>query len=75
MGGEDFALYGSTEHKVPTVMYWLGTVTGEKIAKGGLPGLHSPFYYPEPEETIRTGIRVSSQALLDILNEVSYEND
>lgn len=75
MGGEDFALYGNTEHKVPTVMYWLGTVTEEKIKGGNLPGLHSPFYFPIPEETIRTGVKVSSQALLDILNGHSTEND
>ena len=75
MGGEDFALYGNTEHKVPTVMYWLGTVTEEKIAKGNLPGLHSPFYFPIPEETIRTGVKVSTHSLIDILNNVPLEND
>ena len=68
MGGEDFSMYGSTEHDVPTVMYWLGSVTKEKIDAGNLPGLHSPFYFPEPEETIKTGVMVSSQSLLDLLH-------
>lgn len=69
MVGEDFACYGrSTEHKVPTVLYWLGTVTQEKIDNGDLPGLHSPYYYPDPENTIASGIKVNTAALLDLFN-------
>ncbi|NQZ77053.1 MAG: M20/M25/M40 family metallo-hydrolase, partial [Ekhidna sp.] len=68
MAGEDFARYGSTEHDVPTALYWLGTVSKEKIASGDLPGLHSPFYYPESEPSIRTGVTVSTNMLLDLLN-------
>jgi len=67
MVGEDFSCYGSTEHKVPTVLYWLGTVTQEKIDAGDLPGLHSPFYAPTPEETLMTGIKVNTQAMLDLM--------
>jgi amidohydrolase len=68
MGGEDFALYGRTEHDVPTAMYWLGTITQEKLASGDFPGLHSPFYYPESEPTIRTAVNVSSTMLMDLFN-------
>lgn len=66
---EDFARYGSTEHDVPTVLFWLGTVSQEKIDKNDLPGLHSPFYYPEPEASIRTGVEVVSSLLIDLFNE------
>ena len=66
---EDFARYGSTDHDVPTVLFWLGTVSEEKVAINDLPGLHSPFYYPEPEASIRTGVNVTSQILLDLFNE------
>lgn len=66
---EDFARYGSTEHDVPTVLFWLGTVSEEKVANNDLPGLHSPFYYPEPETSIRTGVNVTSQILLELFNE------
>lgn len=69
MGGEDFAWYGRTEHDVPTMMYWLGTVPPEKLEKGENPGLHSPFYYPAVEESIRTGVQVSTQAMLDLMSE------
>ncbi len=72
MGGEDFARYGLTEEDVPILMYWLGTVEQERIesaeAEGGkLPGLHSPFYYPDPEKTIRTGVTAMSTAVMELM--------
>ncbi|MEM8895394.1 MAG: amidohydrolase [Bacteroidota bacterium] len=66
MGAEDFAMYGRTQHDVPTAMFWLGTVTNEKLNSPDLPGLHSPFYYPESEPTIRTGVTVTTNMLLDL---------
>ena len=69
MIGEDFSMYGSTKDKVPTVLFWLGTVTQEKLNSNDLPGLHSPYYYPEPAESIKTGVAVVSQSLLDLFNE------
>ena len=66
MVGEDFAQYGNTDHDVPTVLYWLGTVTEEKIEKGDLPGLHSPYYFPEPKESLTTGISVNTEVLIDL---------
>ncbi|MEP2670344.1 MAG: amidohydrolase [Cyclobacteriaceae bacterium] len=68
MLSEDFSYYGQTEHKVPTVFYWLGTVPEARMKSGDLPGLHSPFYYPQPEISIETGVGVTSQALLDLFN-------
>ncbi|NRB51004.1 MAG: amidohydrolase [Saprospiraceae bacterium] len=68
MVGEDFARFGQTEHKVPTVLYWLGTVPDERMKSGDLPGLHSPYYYPDPAKSLETGVAVTSQALLDIFN-------
>ena len=73
MVGEDFARYGNTDHDIPTVMYWLGTVPKERIEKYNLgeyalPALHSPFYYPEIENSIRTGVLVSSESLIELFN-------
>ena len=68
MVGEDFSRYGQTPEKVPTTLFWLGTVTDEKIQSGNLPGLHSPFYYPEPEKSIETGIKVNTEVLTDLFN-------
>ena len=73
MVGEDFARYGNTNHDIPTVMYWLGTVPKERIEKYNLgeyalPALHSPFYYPEIENSIRTGVLVSTESLIELFN-------
>jgi hippurate hydrolase len=70
MGGEDFSRFGLAG--VPTFYYHLGTIAPERVeaaAKGGpgLPPTHSPFYYPVPEPTIRTGVLTMSLAVLDLL--------
>ena len=69
MVGEDFSMYGQTEENVPTVLFWLGTVPDERIKSGFLPGLHSPFYYPEPALSIETGVSVVTRSLLDLFNQ------
>ena len=69
MVGEDFACYGNTEHDVPTVLYWLGTISQERMEEGNLPGLHSPYYFPIPEETITTAVQVNSATLIDLFNQ------
>lgn len=69
MVGEDFAMYGSTSDKVPTTLYWLGTVPDARMKSGDLPGLHSPFYYPAPRKSIETGVMVTSQGLIDLFNQ------
>ena len=73
MVGEDFARYGSTKENIPTAMYWLGTVPKERMDKYiageyALPALHSPFYYPDIENSIRTGVKVSSESLIKLFN-------
>ena len=73
MVGEDFARYGKTEEKIPTAMYWLGTVPKERMQKYreenySLPALHSPFYYPEIEKSIQTGVTVNTNAIIDLFN-------
>lgn len=68
MLSEDFSYYGQTIEKVPTVFFWLGTVPDARLKSNNLPGLHSPFYYPEPEKSIETGVMVTTQALLDLFN-------
>jgi amidohydrolase len=67
MGGEDFSEYGRTPDKIPICMLWLGSVPAEKMKSGKVPSIHSPFYYPDPEPTIRTGVTALSAAVLDLL--------
>ena len=72
MVAEDFSRYGQTEHKVPTVLYWLGTVPPERMeaARNGasIPALHSAFYFPDPRSSIQTGVKVTSQILIDLMS-------
>jgi hippurate hydrolase len=68
MLSEDFSRYGQTPEKVPTVFFWLGTVPESRMKTNDLPGLHSPYYYPQPEISIETGVSVTTQALIDLFN-------
>ena len=54
---------------VPGLLFRLGSVAPERIrsADAPLPSLHSSQYAPEPELTLRTGIRVTSHMILDLL--------
>jgi hippurate hydrolase len=70
MGGEDFSRFRLAG--VPTFYYFLGSVAPERYEasrKGGhaLPPTHSPFYYPVPEPTIRTGVLTMSLAVLELV--------
>ena len=70
MGGEDFGMYGRTADKIPICMLWLGSVPA-KVMRGDKapPSIHSPFYYPDPEPTIKTGVTVLVAGVLDLMNE------
>lgn len=73
MGGEDFSRYGREEPRIPSAIYWLGAVPVEDYDKahagaGSLPSLHSPFFAPDPEPTIATGVKALSAAALELLN-------
>jgi hippurate hydrolase len=70
MGGEDFSQFG--RDGVPAFYFWLGAVDAERLARytrdgGKPPSLHSAGFYPEPEQTLRTGVRAMSQAVLELL--------
>jgi amidohydrolase len=70
MGGEDFSRFGRAG--VPIFIFWLGTVPPEKIEEARragrpLPSLHSAFYAPVPEPSVRTGVTAMSLAALELL--------
>jgi hippurate hydrolase len=68
---EDFANYGRTKEKVPSLMLWVGAekkVTMDKIKKGEkTPIVHSADFIPDYERTIITGIKSMSEAAFDLL--------
>jgi hippurate hydrolase len=70
MGAEDFSEYGKAG--VPIVMYRLGSVEGQRLARykelgQTPPSLHSAVYYPDVEEALTTGIVTMAGAVLDLL--------
>ncbi len=72
MGGEDFSEFGRTTDKIPICMFWVGGVNpgvyGEAQASGKtLPSLHSSFWAPDSETTIKTGITAMTAAVLEWL--------
>lgn len=72
MGGEDFGAYGRVEPKVPICIFWLGTVSAEKMADSrrsgrALPALHSSQFAPAPEPAIKTGVAAMCAAALELL--------
>jgi hippurate hydrolase len=70
MGAEDFGLFD--KGGVPIFMFRLGTIPPDRLAaskaKGEtLPSLHSPFYYPDPAPSLRTGVRAMTAAVVGLL--------
>ncbi|NJN05109.1 MAG: amidohydrolase [Rhodobacteraceae bacterium] len=72
MGGEDFGQFGRTEHKIPIFMFGVGTVTPQSFTEAmksgkAFPSVHSPFFAPDPEPTIKTGITALTAAAIELL--------
>jgi amidohydrolase len=65
-GGEDFSEYGRTSRKVPIFMFRVGTTAPGKDTSTA-PGLHSPYFLPDAELSIRTGVEAMTAAVLDLL--------
>lgn len=73
MGGEDFSRYGIAG--VPICMLKLGSVSSQRLVdlekQGPPPSLHSSKYYPDPQETLTTGVVAVSTIALDLLSSKS----
>jgi amidohydrolase len=72
MGGEDFSRYGMTTDRLPICMFWLGATPAEKVKDAEktnqpLPSLHSPFFRPDAEPTLETGVKAMTLAVLECL--------
>ncbi len=72
MPGEDFSRYRLEDNQVPSFLFWLGSLNSDRAAemsKAGQipPPLHSPMLAPDPEPTLRTGIRLMSAAVLELM--------
>jgi amidohydrolase len=72
MGSEDFGLFGLEGHQIPTCMFFVGAsdpVLAARSKQNGieLPALHSPFFAPLPEPTIKTGIKAMTSIVLELM--------
>lgn len=70
MGGEDFSQYGLAG--VPIFMYRLGAVDKQRLAgykrfNQQPPSLHSPVFYPDADDALRTGVITMVSAVVDLL--------
>lgn len=66
-GSEDFGEYG-TSFGVPSVYWYFGTGLAEEVAdRIPAPNGHSPWYAPDPEVAIDTGVRALTTVALKFL--------
>ena len=70
MASDDFAEYGRAG--VPSLQFSLGAVNPaefDKARRDGtkLPGPHSPFFAPDREPSLRTGIEAETAAVLELM--------
>ncbi len=70
MTAEDFSRF--SQGGVPIFMFRVGSIAPARMAgyaKDGRisPSLHSPFYYPDARDTLRSGITAMTAAVLDLL--------
>jgi amidohydrolase len=72
MASEDFGEFSGVDHKIPLCDFSLGAVNPEKFAEAQhtgakLPGLHSALWAPDPEPTLRTGVKAMTSVVLDLM--------
>lgn len=72
MGGEDFSQYHRVDKTVESFIFWVGGVPRARWAatKGDpakLPSLHSAYWAPDPEPTIRAAVEGLTAVALDLL--------
>ena len=70
MGGEDFSQYGLAG--VPVLMFRLGAVDAARLNRykelgQQEPSLHSPLFYPDVEDALRTGVPALAGAAIELL--------
>jgi len=72
MGSEDVCRFGLENHQIPICQFRLGAVEPAKLAESrrtGVPlaGLHSAFWAPVTDPTLRTGVKAMTSAVLDLM--------
>ncbi len=70
MGGEDFSQFGLAG--VPIVMYRLGVISSERLARlkeagQNPPSLHSAYFYPDAAQALPIGMQTMITATVDLM--------
>lgn len=73
MAAEDFSHFGRTTPKIPTMLFWLGAANPADVKKANkdgvsLPSLHSPFFAPDAEATLETGVKATTATAIGLFN-------
>ncbi|HKP39253.1 MAG TPA: amidohydrolase [Pyrinomonadaceae bacterium] len=71
MASEDFGSF-SLDHQIPSAYFWLGAIEASRVEasrKSGkpLPSLHSSLFQPQPEPTLRNGVKAMTAAVLELM--------
>jgi hippurate hydrolase len=72
MGGEDFGRYWRADNGIKSLIFWVGGVPADRMAKAAkgeitLPSLHSPFWAPEADTVIATASEAMAVMAFDVL--------
>ncbi|HUB80231.1 MAG TPA: amidohydrolase [Bryobacteraceae bacterium] len=72
MVSEDFGLFGLEGHRIPLVLFLLGTSSAQQLEESRrtgtpVPSLHSSTFLPQAEPALRTGIEATTSAVLELL--------
>jgi len=72
MVSEDFGLFSLEGHRIPLVLFLLGTSSAQQLEESRrtgkpVPSLHSSTFLPQAEPALRTGITATTSAILDLL--------
>lgn len=73
MGGEDFSFFHRHDEEIPTLIFWTGgsdPIAMDKAADGkgeAPPANHSPFFAPDPEASLKTGVEAMTIGAMELL--------
>jgi amidohydrolase len=72
MGSEDFGLFGLEDRSVPVLQFSVGATDPARVKESKatgkpLPSLHSSLFAPQPEPTIRAGVKALTVAVMDLM--------
>jgi hippurate hydrolase len=73
MGSEDFGHFGLDGHQIPSFYFYVGVFDAAKVAESiktgvPLPSNHSSLFAPpQPEPTLRAGVKAMTAAVLELM--------